>query len=116
MKEIDARPVLPEVFEGVFEKIANAHNLTEDERVFLIYALDWFETSVAEMCQRAEKVLGFTPKTDSQIDVAASIACPTGSDQPAPGSEELLKNLANQPRCDLLMRAINEIIVFSFPL
>lgn len=113
MKETAARSVLPPIFAEAFEKVAKAHSLTGSERIFLIYALDWFEMRIGDICHNAEEIFGCQPRTDAEINLAALIVCPLTTDEPSVADKEFLENLLSQPRCDLLIQAISEITVRS---
>ncbi|HUX35475.1 MAG TPA: hypothetical protein VMV71_00400 [Candidatus Paceibacterota bacterium] len=115
MKEKIARPILPQEFADAFEEVSATLGLNESERVFLIYALDYLQTSVAEMCWRAEEIFGFAPKTDTEIETAALMVCPKGYDTPSAADMELLRSFIDQPRCDILIRAVEEVMAITYP-
>jgi len=109
---MNASGFTPELVEA-FKKTTVFYRLTEGEKEFVLRVLTRFKTLAVETREKAVKMLGRFPQTNHE-----RIAVVVGLFLLDPGQslhKELLIGLHNQPRPELILEVLREIVRLTFP-
>lgn len=110
---MNADGLAPEIARA-FEKTAAFYRLTDAEKDFVLRVLTRIKTLAMEARENLVKTAGRFPQTNQERMVMAVGLFILNPDNPSL-HEELLVGLHKQPRPELILEVLREIVRFAFP-